>query len=83
MGGAFSFAQGGGRGPLLLAPGRVCASWAGAGRAGGLPAAGASSFFCCALNLLFCFTCDKTFAFLLNNLFASLTCVKFLFESLI
>lgn len=35
MGGAFSIAQGGrgpglpGRGPLLLAPGRVCASWAG------------------------------------------------------
>lgn len=28
MGGAFSIAQGG-RGPLLLALGRVCASWAG------------------------------------------------------
>ena len=42
MGGAFSFAQGGrgpggpGRGPLLFALGRMCASWAGAGRAGGL-----------------------------------------------
>lgn len=69
MGGAFSFAQGG-RGPGLpgaaapfpfaMAKPRVYL-----GTPGGLPAAGASSFLCCALILLFCFTCDKPFAFCL------------------
>ena len=70
MGGAFSFA-GGGRGPggpgaaapffpFAMAKPRVYL-----GTPGGLPAAGASSFLSCALNLLFCFTCDKPFAFCL------------------
>ena len=74
MGGAFSFAQGaaargcelpGAAAPFFLRSGACAPPGRGAGRAGGLPAAGASSFLCCALNLLFCFTCDKPFAFCL------------------
>ena len=48
--------------PFLLAMAKPRARL---GTPGGLPAAGASSFFCCVLNLLFCFTCDKPFAFCL------------------
>ena len=69
MGGAFSIAQGGrgpggpGRGPPF--PFAVAKPRAHLGTPSGLPVAGASSFLCCALNLLFCFTCDKPFAFCL------------------